>query len=68
MEAAATLLGGAEPILTRYTVGLLTFSQTLAIDAAQHELGYQPQVSLQEGIAQFADWWQTKTLRGQDDD
>ena len=60
MEAIAKLLGGSEPILTRYTVGLLTFSQTLAIDAAQHDLGYQPRVSLQQGIVQFADWWQAK--------
>lgn len=69
MEAAAKLLGGTEPTLTRYTVGLLAFSQTLAIDAAQNELGYRPQVSLQEGIAQFADWWQkTPPPRGQADD
>lgn len=59
MEAVAKLLDGAEPTLTRYTVGLLTFSQTLAIDSARDDLGYQPQVSLQQGIAQFSDWWQT---------
>jgi nucleoside-diphosphate-sugar epimerase len=57
MEGAATLLSRSEPILTRYTLGLLTFSQTLAIDAAITDLGYQPQVTIDEGIAQFSQWW-----------
>lgn len=67
MEGAATLLSkaelsGAEPILTRYTVGLLTFSQTLAIDAAMKDLGYQPQVTIEKGIAQFARWWKDSNI------
>jgi nucleoside-diphosphate-sugar epimerase len=60
MEGAATLLTDSEPILTRYTVGLLTFSQTLAIAAAIEELGYQPQVSIEAGLKQFAHWWQSQ--------
>ncbi|MGA7936785.1 MAG: NAD-dependent epimerase/dehydratase family protein [Kovacikia sp.] len=59
MEGAATLFPGPEPILTRYTVGLLSFSQTLAIEAAMTDLGYQPQVTLEEGLAQFSQGWKT---------
>lgn len=54
LEATATLLSQPEPILTRYTVGLLTFSQTLDIQAATTDLGYQPQVTMDQGLAQFA--------------
>lgn len=60
MEGVATLFSSSEPILTRYTVGLLTFSQTLAIAAAIDELGYQPQVTIEAGLKQFAHWWQGK--------
>jgi nucleoside-diphosphate-sugar epimerase len=52
-----TILFGKEPILTRYTVGLLAFDQTLDITAAKTELGYQPQVSILEGLKIFAQWW-----------
>ena len=41
-----------------YTVGLLAFSQTLAIDAAIAELGYRPPISLDAGLMKFAQWWQ----------
>jgi nucleoside-diphosphate-sugar epimerase len=65
MEGMAALWAGSEPILTRYTVGLLTFSQTLAIDAAKTDLSYQPQVTLEEGITQFSQWWKAaRTLEG----
>jgi nucleoside-diphosphate-sugar epimerase len=45
--------------LTRYTVGLLAYSQTLDITAATHELGYQPRVSIDNGLDIFARWYQT---------
>jgi nucleoside-diphosphate-sugar epimerase len=48
--------GQPEPRLTRYGVGLLAWSQTLAIDAARQELGYAPQVSIDEGLARYARW------------
>lgn len=53
----STLLQPQEPPLTRYTVGLLAFSQTLDITAAQTELRYQPQISLEQGLEKFARWW-----------
>ncbi|HEY9627841.1 MAG TPA: NAD(P)-dependent oxidoreductase [Coleofasciculaceae cyanobacterium] len=57
MEGIA-LFSNSEPILTRYTVGLLAFSQTLAIQAAITDLGYRPPITLEQGLTQFAQWWQ----------
>lgn len=54
---ANTRLLGKEPILTRYTLGLLAFSQTLDITAAQNQLGYKPRVSIEAGLDIFAKWW-----------
>lgn len=42
---------GREPLLTRYTVGILARTQTYNISAAQHDLGYQPLVTVAEGLA-----------------
>lgn len=58
MELLAKTLGlGAEPLLTRYTVGVLSFSQTLDITSAQTELGYTPKITLEEGLDIFAKDW-----------
>ncbi len=46
-----------EPPLTRYTVGVLAKSQTLDISAARKLLGYQPHVSVAEGLRAFGNWW-----------
>ena len=46
-----------EPVLTRYSVGVIAKSQTLNIDAAKIDLGYEPLVSIDEGIKRFAVWW-----------
>ncbi|MFB9274366.1 NAD-dependent epimerase/dehydratase family protein [Cohnella cellulosilytica] len=47
---------GAEPPFTRYTVGLLAYSQTLDLTEARRALNYEPRVSLDEGLRRFADW------------
>lgn len=52
-----TLLGGKEPLLTRYSVGVLAKSQTLDISAAREMLGYRPRVSVDEGLEAFVAWW-----------
>ncbi len=39
-----------EPLLTRYTVAILGRTQTYDIRAAKRDLGYQPVVSLAEGV------------------
>ncbi len=46
-----------EPLITRYSVGLLGRSQTLDISAAKNELKYTPQKSIEEGLRDYAAWW-----------
>jgi nucleoside-diphosphate-sugar epimerase len=63
MLAAAGLLEGAhrvfwpdtEPALTRYAVGVLAYDRTLDLSRARTVLGYEPIVSLQEGVTRFVD-------------
>ncbi|PTY38810.1 UDP-glucose 4-epimerase [Saccharospirillum sp. MSK14-1] len=50
--------GQPEPTLTRYSAALFHFHQTLNIDRARHELGYQPTVSIDEGIQRYVHWRQ----------
>jgi nucleoside-diphosphate-sugar epimerase len=57
MEVAARLRPGHEPLMTRYSAGVLAFSQTLDIGALRAELGYEPKVSIAEGLRRHADWW-----------
>lgn len=63
VDAVATLLEWAtivrrdwEPPVTRYSVGLLAWSQTLDLTRARDLLGYTPQVPLAEGIRRTAAW------------
>lgn len=55
--ASKTVLFGKEPMLTKYTVSVLSKSQTLNIEKAKNELGYKPRVSIEEGINKFVEWW-----------
>ncbi|MGC1219147.1 MAG: NAD(P)-dependent oxidoreductase [Phormidesmis sp.] len=59
MESAASVFSLSEPPLTRYTVGLMAFSQTLNIERAIADLGYRPKLSLADGIAKFSCWWKS---------
>ena len=43
-------LSGDEPVLTRFGVSLLARTQTFDISLARRELGYEPRVSVEEGI------------------
>lgn len=58
LELVASLGGGNEPPLTRYSAGVLAFSQTLDVSALRNELGWRPLVSIDEGIRRHAGWWQ----------
>jgi nucleoside-diphosphate-sugar epimerase len=49
-----------EPLLTRYAIGVMAYSQTLSIEKAKRELNYQPIISLNEGIIRYVDWLQTQ--------
>jgi nucleoside-diphosphate-sugar epimerase/glyoxylase-like metal-dependent hydrolase (beta-lactamase superfamily II) len=54
MEALWRLLPlSGEPPLTRYKVTVMSHSQTYDITAARRDLGYEPQVTWQEGIEDF---------------
>ena len=44
-----------EPPVTRYTVCALAYSQVLDISAARWDLGYEPIVSLDEGIRRYVE-------------
>ncbi|MDA3876996.1 MAG: NAD(P)-dependent oxidoreductase [Halothiobacillus sp.] len=57
LETAAQLNNGKEPPFTRYSAGMLAFSQTLDISAVRSALGYQPDVTISEGIRRHAEWW-----------
>ncbi|MGF7046636.1 nucleoside-diphosphate-sugar epimerase [Paenibacillus sp. DS2015] len=49
-----------EPLLTRYTVGVLAKHQTLDLSLARDQLGYSPRIDMEEGIRLFAEWWKAK--------
>ncbi|BAZ08686.1 putative NAD(P)-dependent cholesterol dehydrogenase [Calothrix sp. NIES-4071] len=58
--ASKKLLFGKEPVLTRYALSIIAFSQTLDITPAIEELNYQPRVSLEEGLENFSQWWRQR--------
>jgi nucleoside-diphosphate-sugar epimerase len=49
-----------EPLLTRYGIGVMAYSQTLSIEKAKKELNYQPLISLNEGITRYVKWLQAQ--------
>ena len=54
LEGSYRLFGiRKEPPLTRYTYYLMRYSQTLDISAAKKDLGYEPCLSISEGIAKY---------------
>lgn len=44
-----------EPPLTKYTLYLMRYSQTLNIDKAKRELGYYPKISILEGVKKYVE-------------
>ena len=58
LEVICTLIPThPEPPLTRVSVSMMANSTTLDISAAKNELGYQPKVSIDEGVERFLNWW-----------
>jgi len=55
-------LNHKEPRLTNYSAALLHYDQTLDISKAQEMLGYQPKVSIREGIKRYANWYKSPTI------
>ena len=60
LEGISKLFYSKRTYSTKYTVSVLSKSQTLSIDKAKEELGYAPKVSIEEGITKFVDWWKTQ--------
>lgn len=50
----STLRIHKEPVLTKYTVATLGYSQTLNIEKIKEDVGYEPILTLDEGIAKYA--------------
>jgi len=46
-----------DPMLTRYRVEVAARDLYFGIDRARAELGYDPKISLDEGIRRTAEWW-----------
>lgn len=57
MELKARWCGGAEPLFTRYSAGVLAFSQTLDVSSLRRDLGWRARVGIDEGIHLHAQWW-----------
>ncbi|HEX9062293.1 MAG TPA: SDR family NAD(P)-dependent oxidoreductase [Clostridia bacterium] len=51
------LLFGKEPLFTRYSLGVISKSQTLDISKARDILGYRPVISTSDSIKNVAGWW-----------
>lgn len=61
LEAIARTSRGQEPVITRYSAGVLAFSQTLCIDSIRDELGYRPRVTIEQGLSLHAAWYASQT-------
>lgn len=61
LEGFGKLTPDKEPLLTRYSAGVMAFSQTLCLDRIRAALNYQPRVSLHEGIARYATWYREQS-------
>lgn len=56
MLEALSFITKKEPLMTRYSISLLSFDQTLSIEKARKELKYEPIYSFEEGISNFVRW------------
>jgi nucleoside-diphosphate-sugar epimerase len=63
LEIVARLGNTNEPLLTRYSAGVIAFSQTLDITSLRDELGYRPKISIAEGIRRHAMWWHGQEMK-----
>jgi 2-alkyl-3-oxoalkanoate reductase len=64
VERVASLTGSRrQPILTRLGVKLFGTDNRHAIDKAQRELGYKPQVPVREGLRLTAAWYRARARR-----
>jgi nucleoside-diphosphate-sugar epimerase len=57
MEIKSKMTNMKEPALTVYGVGILAKSMTMDISKAKNLLGYQPNVTTEEAIEEFVNWY-----------
>ncbi len=53
----------AEPPMTRFLARELSTAHWFDISAARRDLGYQPEVSFEEGVSRLAEWLATQNMR-----
>jgi len=53
-----------EPFMTRYLADVCATSQWFDISAARKDLGYQPQVSIEEGLKRLQEWLKVNKAGG----
>ena len=49
-----------EPMITKYTIATLGYSQSLNIEKAKKDLNYKPKMTLEEGIKKYANYEREK--------
>ena len=54
LEFVAKITKGAEPMITKYGVGLIAHDQTLDLSNAKNILGYETQFTIEEGLERYA--------------
>lgn len=59
-ELMTLICNKEEPLLTRYSAGILAKSQTFDISAAKTILGYKPTINVITGIERVVQWWKQK--------
>jgi nucleoside-diphosphate-sugar epimerase len=53
-----------EPYITRFMAQAVSQSHWFDISAARRDLGYEPKVTTEEGLAKLRDWLKTNTAKG----
>jgi|Deesub1362A_J573_1020465.scaffolds.fasta_scaffold07777_2 nucleoside-diphosphate-sugar epimerase len=55
-------LFGCTPIVTHYNIASIVRNRILSIEKAKRELGYEPRISLEEGVRRTLEWYKVKGL------
>ena len=58
MELYSRYISKKEPVLTKYSLGILAKDLTLNTDLARQYLGYAPIQTVDAGMEEFAVWWE----------